>query len=237
MARDDAKASNAERLYEAVRDMAIAFDLKPGERIVEGALAEQLGASRTPLREALNRLVAENYVVFRPGVGFFCRDLDPKEIFDLYELRLILEAAAADLACARADDAEIADVIARHQSWITGYAASTTQELVANDEAFHEDIASLSGNRELVLRLRNINGRIRFVRWIDADAHLATTRGEHGKLLEALKRRDKEACRNTLFNHIAKRQDQVMDAVRACLSRIYMPEGMTDAGRRRNVAG
>ncbi len=236
MAKDDGKASNAERLYEAVRDMAIAFELKPGERIVEGALAERLGASRTPLREALNRLVAENYVVFRPGVGFFCRDLDPKEIFDLYELRLIIEAAAADLACTRASDVEIAELIARHRSWTTGYAECTSRELVANDEAFHEDIAALSGNRELVLRLRNINGRIRFVRWIDADAHLATTRGEHATLLDALSRRDKEACRNTLFTHIAKRQDQIMDAVRTSLSRIYMPEPLTEPARKRGAA-
>ena len=77
------KPSRAESLYLAVKDMAILFEFKPGERINEVGLARRLGASRTPLREALNRLVAEGFLVLKQDRGFFCRDLKPREMYEL----------------------------------------------------------------------------------------------------------------------------------------------------------
>ncbi len=61
-----------EALYNKLKDMAVDFRIRPGERINEVALARELDASRTPLREALNRLVAERLIDFNPGKGFFC---------------------------------------------------------------------------------------------------------------------------------------------------------------------
>ena len=69
------KPSRAESLYLTVKDMAILFKFKPGERVNEVELAQRLGASRTPLREALNRLAAEGFLVLKQARGFFCRDL------------------------------------------------------------------------------------------------------------------------------------------------------------------
>ena len=95
-------------LYQALKQKAVDFSIRPGDRLNEGALAKELGVSRTPLREALNRLVAEQLLEFRPGAGFFCRALDAKSIFDLYELRAFIEAAAIRTACQRASDADLA---------------------------------------------------------------------------------------------------------------------------------
>ena len=80
-----------EELYTQLKELVVIFRIKPGERINEGALAKELNASRTPLREALNRLVAEQLVEFFPGKGFFCRELDPQSIFELYEARETVE--------------------------------------------------------------------------------------------------------------------------------------------------
>ena len=102
--------SRAESLYLAVKDMAILFKFKPGERINEVDLARRLGASRTPLREALNRLVAEGFLVFRQDRGFFCRELKPREMLELYQFRAVLEAAAVRLACEQATEEEVADL-------------------------------------------------------------------------------------------------------------------------------
>src|SRR3546814_20748850 len=87
--------------------MAVSYLFKPGERINEGALARRLGVSRTPLREALNRLNTEGLLNALPGKGFFCRDLDVREIFSLYEMRKVIEAGSARLAVVRARDAAI----------------------------------------------------------------------------------------------------------------------------------
>ena len=83
--------SHAERLYSAIRDMTIAYRIKPGERLNEVELARQLGGSRTPLREALNRLAAEGFLTFRRSQGFYCREFKPREIHELYQLRSIIE--------------------------------------------------------------------------------------------------------------------------------------------------
>ena len=83
-----------EALYIRLKERAVNFEFRPGERINEGAIARELDASRTPLREALNRLVAERLIAFRPGQGFFCRALDSRTIFELYEMRAVIEVAA-----------------------------------------------------------------------------------------------------------------------------------------------
>ena len=75
--------SNVDRLYDTLRRMASDFAFKPDARINESALATQLDASRTPIREALNRLVAEGFLTFQSGRGFFCRSLSPKVVLDL----------------------------------------------------------------------------------------------------------------------------------------------------------
>ena len=100
MTRKPPQDGHVDRLYNALRSMSIGFELKPDERINESELAEALGTSRTPLREALNRLVAEGYLAFRPGHGFFCRGLSPSEVFDLYDARVAIEAAADYLTSA-----------------------------------------------------------------------------------------------------------------------------------------
>lgn len=94
-------------VYEALRAKAITHAFLPGERLNEGELAKELNVSRTPLREALNRLTTEGFLRTVSGKGFFFRELDPQELFDLYELRIALELAAIGLAVSRASDAEI----------------------------------------------------------------------------------------------------------------------------------
>jgi DNA-binding GntR family transcriptional regulator len=86
--------SIVDRVYEQLKAMAVSYQFKPGERLNEGELAKRLGVSRTPLREALNRLNTEGFLRFTPGRGFFCRELDAHEIFDLYELRKSIEIAS-----------------------------------------------------------------------------------------------------------------------------------------------
>ena len=107
-----ANDSIVERVYDQLKAMAIGYEFKPGERLNEGELARSLGVSRTPLREALNRLNTESLLRFVPGKGFFCRDLDVHEIFSLYEVRKAIEVAAIRLAIQRAKDEDIDDLLA-----------------------------------------------------------------------------------------------------------------------------
>jgi DNA-binding GntR family transcriptional regulator len=83
--------SAAERVYEQVKAMAISFELPPGGRVNELAIAKKMGVSRTPLREALNRLTGDGFLTLSPKQGFFRKPLSVREISDLYELREQIE--------------------------------------------------------------------------------------------------------------------------------------------------
>ncbi|WP_037316327.1 GntR family transcriptional regulator [Ruegeria halocynthiae] len=219
-------------IYEQVKAMAVSFRLRPGDRLNEVALSRELGVSRTPLREALNRLVAERMFDFRPGQGFFCRSLDAKTIFDLFELRQVIEVAAVRLACDKATDADLKAL--RDDLYATGIDITglTIEDAVSRDEAFHLEIARLSGNSELLQTLRRINERIRYIRWISLSLdRVQRSKEEHKRVMQALLNRHADEAADVLSQHIAKRMDQVQDAVRHGISNIYM-EGSDDISAR-----
>ena len=217
------------RLYSALRRMAADFEFRPSARVNESRIALQLGASRTPLREALNRLVAEGFLEFRSGQGFFCRDLSPAGIFHLYEARVAIECAALSAALARAGDEEIAALGAYLDRTEPAYLEATDPVVLLElDEGFHDRLCALSGNPEFVRMLGNINGRIRYVRSVDLRQlrALGTTGGRlsaNRAILQALERRDGAAAVATLRAHIEKRRDEATEAVRRAYADIYAP--------------
>ena len=212
-------------LFRHLKAKAVSFELRPGDRINEGALAAELGASRTPLREALNRLVAERFFEFRPGQGFYCRGLEAREIFDLFELRKVLETAAVRAACERASDAELKALKARLNAEGLETKGLSVAEACARDEAFHVGIAELGGNAELVAQLRLINERIRFIRWIEMAARVKQSKKQHVAIMEALAARNANKAARLLGEHIEKRMDQILDSVRAGIASIYVDGG------------
>lgn len=221
-----------ETLYAAVKALAAAFDIRPGARINEVALARELNASRTPLREALNRLVAERLIDFVPGQGFFCRRLDVEGIGQLYELRRALEGLSIRLACQRASEAGIAALAAEFGDEIAHVGGLTLGELTARDEAFHLTIARLSGNDELVHQIRLLNERIRFIRWVDMGNRMQETKGQHREMIAALMARNAELAAAVMDRHILQRTDQIREAVRQGFSSLYVDGPAALAGRR-----
>ena len=212
--------SVVDRVYEQLKAMAVSFEFKPGERLNEGAIAGRLGVSRTPLREALNRLNTEGFLRFIPGRGFFCRELDAQEIFDLYELRKSIEIAAVRLAIKRARDQDIDALLTFLRDTGPDPGERTSIELVKLDES----LMSMSNNAEMLRVLRNVNARIRFVRWIDMDRiNRSKTQAEHRAVLLGVKARDETKCVSVLEKHIDRRLDQITSAIKEGYAQIYMP--------------
>ena len=215
--------TRVEAIYARLKEMTVDFRIRPGERLNEVTLARDLNASRTPLREALNRLVAEQLVTLQPGAGFWCRKLDADTIFQLYELREVLEVASVRRACERASETDIAALHDQLHADGLGYVGKTVRQVTAQDEAFHIGIARSSGNAELVRQLTGVNERIRYIRWVDMADRVATTRDEHRAIMAALMARNADAAEHLMRGHIVKRMDQVTAAVRIGFSNIYMP--------------
>lgn len=222
--------SVAESVYERVKTLSISFDLLPGNRINEIELAERLGVSRTPLREGLNRLVSEGFLTIQPGKGFFRRPLDAKEIFDLFELRQSIEVTAAPIAIQRASNAAIGQIRDFLEVSKADVPSRTIADLVELDESFHEQLMALTGNEEMLRVLKNVNARIRFVRWIDMENKRATTQGEHIAIIEAIAHRNTAEAVHLLAGHIEKRMDQVTAAIREGYARIYTDKQLNAFG-------
>lgn len=224
--------SVVERVYEQLKVMAVSFEFRPNERLNEVALARALGVSRTPLREALNRLVSDGFLNASLSRGFTGRTLDVKEIFDLYEVRERIEIGAISLSIQRATD-EALDEISRYlDESAAEVPGRTIDDLVALDEGFHERLIALSGNSEMLRILRNVNARIRFVRWVDMEARRVFTQREHREILEAVRARDQAAATTLLAKHITRRLDQVVHAVKEAYARIYVRPSLALMGQR-----
>ncbi len=223
------RESNVDRVYDDLRRMAANFAFKPDQRINESELAARLGASRTPVREALNRLVAEGFLTFQSGRGFFCRSLSPQHILDLYQARVAIECEALRLACAGADSGDITALARFLDDSETAYVNGEAIDVLAIDEDFHLRLCALSGNAELTRLLRNLNDRIRYVRLIDlrrkraAETRPAGHRA-HRDILAALAVRDAARADAALRGHIERRREQATEAVRIAFSQLYVPQ-------------
>ena len=225
-----------DRVYKELKKLVIAYVIKPGARINEGEFARRLGVSRTPLREALNRLVAQGFLSYAPSQGFSLKLLEATEIFDLYEMRQAIEVAAVRLACRRAkpDALDAIDAFLDRSAQATE--AQGIGQLVGFDEEFHELIAGLAGNREMTAALLNINERIRFVRWIDMEGeHRGETQNEHRQIVAALRAGDEARAAGLLDGHIVRRMDQIVAQVREGYARIYAGAGAPSETEGMNV--
>lgn len=225
--------SSVDRAYFKLRKKAIDFEFKPGERLNETALTGALKVSRTPLREALNRLVAEGFLTFDSGRGFFCRPLSPEKVLELYQLRSALETEALRLTIDTAEDAEIDAVLEYLGDVEKTYSECTDlNELLRMDEEFHIKLAALAGNDELVRILANANERIRYVRIINlrllrdrkkSDGEDSTSMSQHRVILEAVKARNLDAAVAALRKHIERRSEQTIELVQMAYSQLYVP--------------
>jgi DNA-binding GntR family transcriptional regulator len=197
-------ADSVLRAYAAIRAQVVDFRLKPGERVNEFQLARQLGLSRTPVREALNRLASEGFLMLTPNRGFFFRPLDIEALVQFYEVRGVLERGAFRLSCARATDAAIADLADFWTDAKLVYLRDDPDEKLDLDETFHLRLAALSGNPEFARQLGAINARIRFARRteIARGPRHAIMVDDHAKLIAALQRRDAAMGCAILSEHI-----------------------------------
>lgn len=225
-------ADSGERAYNTIRQLLVEFKLKPEERINEVQLAKTFGVSRTPIREALNRLASEGFVSLTPNRGFFVRSLSTEGLLDLYELRSIIECAAFKLMCERAEDDQIERLRAYWDAIVEGYRDQPPDVILAEDEGFHLLIAELSGNPELVNQLQAINARIRFIRRIQIEHRTHDKRqvASHSAIVEAAVKRDIEQGVELLRQHIEMTVSATQQALKDALLKVFAPD---NSGKRR----
>jgi DNA-binding GntR family transcriptional regulator len=219
-------AATVDTAYRKLRDRLVTFAVKPGARLNETEVAQELTMSRAPVREALNRLVADGLVSFEPGRGFFCRRLSVSETADLYAVRLDLETGALRTFLQTGSEDALKAFVAQWRAALPDAEHMEIETLVDADEAFHIDLASMAGNLSRVKFLSNINDRIRFVRRINLEApdRKAQALSEHARVLDAVADRDADRAVAILSDHLHRSTEEVTVQVRLAIARIYSDE-------------
>lgn len=204
-----AKNATAQNIYAELRNMILNFEIQPNSRLTETELANYFNVSRTPIREALQRLETEELITIRPKQGCFVRSMDLDEFTDYYQIRVSLEILSLETACTNMSDEALK---ALSKVWETNPLIDDEGEAerVANlDEEFHLKLAEGGGNRALLKMLNDINNRIRIVRRLDFTdkERISKTYEEHYRILQHLLRRDLQSARNEMMHHIKKSEE------------------------------
>jgi DNA-binding GntR family transcriptional regulator len=192
-----------------VRNMIIEGELAPGSRIPERELCEELGISRTPLREALKVLAAEGMVDLLPNRGARVTQITLDDLQDLFDLLGVLEGLSGELACRHMSDEEIAAVADLHAQMLVCHREGRRLEYFTLNQRIHESIMAGARNRTLQAAHAAISGRIRHARYLTnlSDARWQQAVDEHETILQALQRRDGERLFRELRQHLKNKAE------------------------------
>jgi DNA-binding GntR family transcriptional regulator len=207
--------------YERVRAAIVESRYPPGQRLVEQRLAEELGLSRTPVREALRRLEAEGLVVSERNRGAMVRPLSATEVIDLYGLRIRLESYGVEVATERATEAELGELVAAADGFsavrvtVDGDAVDGVRRIHEANQGFHDAIIAAAHHRRLATMLaRTVDLPLVFqaFRTFGA-AEIERSDTFHHLIVEAMARRDATRAAALMAEHIAQGRDAVLDAL------------------------
>lgn len=204
-----------ELVFESLREAIIQGRLHPGERLMEIQLAEELGVSRTPVREAIRKLELEGLVLMIPRKGAYVSQISMKDIADVFEIRRALEGLAARLAAERATEEEI-ERLERALVRISEVAeAEDLDGAVALDTDFHEELMAASHNPRLSQMVSNLREQIQRFRLtsLSHPGRVKLAVEEHAKIVDAIAGRDAELAQNLAHEHIENAENSLMEVI------------------------
>ncbi|AHK45970.1 putative transcriptional regulatory protein, GntR family [Ensifer adhaerens OV14] len=202
-------------LVSHLRDMIIEGDLSPGTRLHEGQLGEQLGVSRTPLREAIKYLASEGLVELVPSRGAVVKRFSAKDVHDMLTVLQTLEELAGKLACDAASDAGIAEVRALHDEMVRRYKVGDRLQYYKLNQQIHSAIVQLAENAALADMHSVLQTRLKRIRFIghEGPEKWAAAVAEHDEMIVALEARDKAKLSEVLGRHLMNAWERVRASV------------------------
>jgi DNA-binding GntR family transcriptional regulator len=223
--KDPGHARLADSVYAQVKARILLGQARPGDVIAAHALAQQLSVSRTPVHEALKRLVGERFLVSLPRVGYTVTPIDIDEMRDLFQVRIRLEALSGELAArawtdeyALAFQAADRTAQARHRELLAaGVLPELTQFLHEEHQRFHGMIANVGGNRRLERLICELQDETqRFWSLLPADqltGRVFLADDAHRAILDAIASKDPSRARAAVIHHLREGVRAMLEAV------------------------
>lgn len=204
-------------VFNTLRQAILKGELEPGERLMEIQLAERLGVSRTPVREAIRKLELEGLVVMVPRKGAEVSSITEKSLKDVLEVRKALEELAAELACQRMSEEEIARAEAQLQDFKKTVDGDDLTRIAEMDVEFHEMIYEGTKNERLVQMLHNLREQMYRYRmeYIKDKDKRGTLVEEHTEIINRIKNHDIAAAKEASRKHIDNQESAVSKRIKS----------------------
>ena len=198
-------------VFNTLRNAILTGELSPGERLMEIKLADKLGVSRTPIREAIRKLELEGLVVNTPRKGAEVANISAEDLRDVLEVRRSLEVLAISLACEKMTEETLELLHENIDAFKHSIDAKATSDIASVDVSFHDIIYKSTGNNRLIQILNNISEqmyryRFEYIKNKEAWNRLVE---EHMNIYEAIKNRDKELAVKSILLHIDNQERDI----------------------------
>lgn len=222
------RQSTTGRVYAQLKREILTCELPPGSSLYEGQLAERLAVSKTPVRDALGMLAHEGFVTVQPRQGYRVADITLSDVQEVFQMRLLLEPAAAELAAERATAEQLKRLQnLAEESYVYGD-VPTYEEFVVKNREFHVLLAEASGNGRLAAALRNLLEEMQrlFLFGLDIRDSAQEQIHEHRELVDALLKGNHHMARDIATRQIETSRKRVLEAL---LTEVDSPNGKFNA--------
>lgn len=206
-----------EVIFTTLREAIIVGELKPGERLMEIQLAEKMGVSRTPVREAIRKLELEGLVEMLPRKGAHVADLSTKDIMDVLEVRSTLDGLASSLSASRITDDEIKELKHALTQFEACVEKNNVHGSIKKDVEFHDIIYRSSRNEKLIQISNNLREQVQRYRIIYIKDYGSSKEivKEHTEIFDAIAGRDSETAMNCAVEHIINQEKAIIKSIKA----------------------
>jgi GntR family transcriptional regulator, rspAB operon transcriptional repressor len=200
------------KVYSQVRDRILSGEISPHQRLIETKIAQEIGTSRTPVREALHNLEVEGLIESIPRVGYRVKFLNPTEVEEICAIRAAIEEMAADWAMKKAPGKLVAELKKNIAQSEKAIAQGAVKAFVDLDAQFHESIARLSGGQRLLelaqtLRRHMLRYRIESIYTLD---NVRRAIDGHKGILRAIEQADREGVGKAIAGHLEQSKKDIL---------------------------
>lgn len=204
-------------VFNTLRQAILRGELKPGERLMEIQLANKLGVSRTPIREAIRKLELEGLVLMIPRKGAEVAEITEKSLRDVLEVRRALEELSVQLACEKITKEEIRELERVAKEFQQVVKSSDITEIAEVDVRFHDIIYTATDNQKLIQLLNNLREQMyRYrVEYLKRDGVFPQLIAEHEAIIRHIENNEKGKATEVMCRHIDNQVEAVIDVIRA----------------------
>jgi DNA-binding GntR family transcriptional regulator len=209
--------SNQARVTEGLRARITSGSIESGAALSEAVLAEEFGVSRTPVREAIKQLQTEGLLVIRPRVGTFVATPTRLEINELYEMKEILEGAAARLFALRGEVPELAELRENVRLSADAVAAQDAAAYALLVEQFHAIVVRGAANTKLTQHYRTMMNQLAYPRMVQTTlaqpGRLVESESEHDRVLDVIAAKDGTTAERIMREHVRHSREALLDVM------------------------